>query len=176
MFLFILFGVLPEVLFYFYFFVIGKDLKKDKKALVFLASLFITYMGIKMFFKYSIYFHLLYISLNMIVLKILYGKSIKTTDIFLFSTSLLVIATLSAIAYYAIPNYAVALVVNRISLLLTIIFFKKHIRELYLKYNSLWNRNRQNPNKIRSLTIRNISIIVFNLMIFGIDLLLNTLK
>ncbi len=176
MILFLLFGVLPEVLFYFYFFTIAKELKKDKRKILFLLSLFATYIGIKMFFKYSIYFHLLYVALNMITLKILYGKIIKTTDIFLFACSILVISILSAIAYYSISNYVVALCVNRISLLLFIILFKKQIRQLYLKYNSLWNRNREKPNKIRSLTIRNISIILFNLMIFGIDLLLNSLK
>lgn len=147
MILFLLFGVLPEVLFYFYFFTIAKELKKDKRKILFLLSLFATYIGIKMFFKYSIYFHLLYVALNMITLKILYGKIIKTTDIFLFACSILVISILSAIAYYSISNYVVALCVNRISLLLFIILFKKQIRQLYLKYNSLWNRNREKPTK-----------------------------
>ena len=171
--LYFLFGILPEVLFFLFFIKTAKDLKLDKKLLSVFVFMLSAYLVLKTIFQYSIYFHLLYILSSMLFLKFVYGLKFKITDVFLFSFASILLVILSAVAYFCIPNFAIALIVNRLLMILTIFIFKNKIRKLYLKFNSVWNRNREKPNKIRSLTVRNISIICFNLMIFIIDFLLH---
>ena len=47
------------------------------------------------------------------------------------------------------------------------LFFIKYIEKLYTTYNFLWNRNYKQKNLIKSLTLRNISLTVMNLLILS---------
>ena len=60
------------------------------------------------------------------------------------------------------------LIINRILMFIFIFIFRNKI---YNKYNDIikcWNRHK-NPHKIKSLTLRNISVIIFNLMFYFIN-------
>ena len=61
------------------------------------------------------------------------------------------------------------LILNRVIIFLFLHYFKDSIRIKYKEFYSLWNRH-NNPNKIKSLTLRNISIISFNIMFWLINI------
>lgn len=172
--MYILLGIVPEVLFFLSFIVLAKGFKKDFKLLVAFVIMLAFYIGLKTIYVRSIYFYLSYIFACMISLRVLYKSRIKITDVFLFSFASILLIILTALAYYTIPNYFIAMIVSRILMLATILFFKNKIRNYYLKYKLCWNRNKENPNKIKSLTLRNISAISFNVMIFILDLILHS--
>ena len=111
--------------------------------------------------------------MTFINLKVLYKEKAQITDIFLFTAASIVLIALSAIVYiihiHTYNNYDIARIINRISLFLFLYLSRNKIRELYKKFYSHWNRH-NNPKAIKSLTLRNISIIIFNLMFWIINL------
>lgn len=171
--MYILFGVLPEVAMFSLFLTFAKGIKEKRFLLTLL--MFIAYLGLKIAFSYSVYFNICYMFATYLILKLLYKGKAKITDIFTMSFTSILLIVLSCVTYYLIPNYFLSMIVNRLLVLVMIILAKVYARDLYLKFNSCWNRNRLKPNKIKSLTLRNISIISFNIGIFVIDLFLHTL-
>lgn len=111
--------------------------------------------------------------MSFVNLKVLYKEKAQVTDIFLFATASLILIAISAFCYslfYATTkNYTSALIINRILMFVVLYFARNKIQSAYKNFCSLWNRH-NNPNKIRSLTLRNISIITFNLMFWFINL------
>lgn len=167
--LYLLLGIIPEV-FMFYFYVINIKKLKDKKFICFVGFLAV-YIISKFIFRYSVYFNLACIFGFYIILKILYKDKAKITDIFLMSFVSLMLILTSIFTYFVIKDYWISLCFNRIFVILEILF-SFFDTDIYQKYMNCWNRNKQNPNKIKSLTLRNISIITFNFMVFIINLLL----
>lgn len=159
-----------EAVYFSLFLIVGKNIKE--KRLLLIAIMIFEYLALKHFIQFNVWFQLAYTFMSFVNLKVLYKEKAQVTDIFLFavaSISLIGISLFSyGIIYFTIKQYYVALILNRI-LLFTLIFFgKKKIRKYYQKFCSLWNRHNK-PNKIRSLTVRNISIITFNLMFWLIN-------
>lgn len=167
--LYLLVGIIPEI-FLFYIYVINVKGLKEKKLLCFIGFTFI-YIVSKFIFKYSVYFNVICIFGFYGVLKILYKEKAKITDIFLISFVSFLLVLLSVFTYFCYSNYILSIIINRV-LILCFAYFSKYFKDFYVKYMICWNRNRKNPNKIRSLTLRNISIITFNFMIFIINLML----
>lgn len=169
--MYILFGILPEVLMFSLFLIFAKDLKENRILLT--LQIFAIYLFLKLILGHTIYFNLIFIFSVYILLKILYKQKAQITDIFLMNFTSILLTALSCLTYFFIPNYFVSMIVNRLLIVIVILLAKKYLRGLFVKFNSCWNRNREKPNKIRSLTLRNISIISFNVAIFIIDLLLH---
>lgn len=160
-----------EAIYFSMFLIIGKNIKNKK--LLFIGIMVFEYLMLKHFIKYSVYFQLAYTFMSYVNLKVLYKEKAQITDIFLFTAASLLLITISAasygIVYITVHEYFVALILNRIWLFSTLYFARKFIREKYKSFCSLWNRHNI-PNKIKSLTLRNISIITFNLMFWLINL------
>lgn len=166
-----------EAIYFSMFLIIGKNIKQ--KRLLFVGIMVFEYLMLKYFIKYSVYFQLAYTFMAYVNLKVLYKEKAQITDIFLFmvaSVLLIIISFISYMPFFIVTNrnvgiveYIIALVLNRI--ILTIILFKssKFIRNKYKEFCNLWNRH-SIPNKIKSLTLRNISVIMFNLMFWLINL------
>lgn len=160
-----------EAVYFSTFLIIGKDLK-HKRLLLTLIMIF-EYLMLKQFINYDVLFQLIYTFMSFINLKVLYKEKAQVTDIFLFTVSSIVLIFISMfsylIIYFTLNNYFIALCLNRILLIMFLFLCKIGIRNLYLKFISLWNRHHF-PGEIKSLTLRNISIIIFNLMFWLINL------
>lgn len=162
-----------EAIFFSMFLILGKKLKE--KRLLFTAIMIFEYLALKCVLKYNIWFQLIYTFMSFINLKVLYKEKAQITDIFLFAVASIILIILSSIAYFivffTIKNYWVALILSRILMFLFLIICNSKINKIYSKFYLLWNRH-SNKNKIRSLTLRNISIIIFNFMFWFLNIAL----
>lgn len=162
---------LPEPVYFSLFLIIGKNIKEKKLLLT--EIMIVQYLLLMHIFPFNIWFQLIYTFMSFVNLKVLYKEKAQVTDIFLFATASLILIIISAFCYgiifITIKNYVCALVINRILMFMILYFSRNKIKEIYKKFCSLWNRHNK-PNKIRSLTLRNISIIIFNMMFWIINL------
>lgn len=171
-------GMLPEVLFLTFFLIYTKNLK-TKKVKLFLGIMLL-YVVCIMLIRYIILNYLLFIFLIYILLKILYKNKAQITDIFAVNLALIYLTLNSFIcSKFLLPNYEnyyYILLLNRIILIIPFIF-KNKFNYLYKKYYKLWNRNDKEKRPIKSITLRNISLIILNISIFIINMLiLNIIK
>lgn len=165
-----IFGILPETIYFCLFMIYSKNLKEHRLRL-FLLMLF-EYFVVSCFIQYNVWLQITYTILLFIILKILYKEKALITDIFIFGASSLLLIAISALSYMAVyftvNNYIIAYILNRILMFGTLFILKDKLHNWYLKFNGLWNRK---PNqKIRSLTVRNVSVIIFNIMFYIINL------
>lgn len=160
-------GMLPEVLYFTLFLVFTKNLK-EKRLLLF-SLLAIGYVVLIMLCRFQWLFYLAYIVYSYLVLKKLYNSHI--IDLFVYSVAfsyLMLISFILKILLFDNFNYAVYYIIARICLFLPFIFRHK-FNIIYEKYKSLWNRKA--GNKIKSVTVRNSSVLFINIMIVLINVL-----
>lgn len=162
---------LLEPIYFSLFLIIGKDLK-NKRILLTCIMIF-EYIMLTSLIRFNVTFQFIYTFMSFVNLKVLYREKAQITDIFLFAAASVILIILSIITYMTskitYDNYFISLVLNRILLFLFLYLSRNKIRVLYKKFYSHWNRH-NNPKAIKSLTLRNISIIIFNLMFWVINL------
>lgn len=154
-----------ESIYFSLFLIIGKNIKEKRLSFIFI--MIIEYLLFKHFIKFNVWFQIIYTFMSFINLKVIYKAKAQVTDIFLFAVASIILILISAFCgafqiFFGI-NYICLLILNRIILFLILFGIKNKINKIYGRYCSYWNRHNNKP-KIRSLTLRNISIIVFNLM------------
>lgn len=163
-------GLIPEVLYFTLFLINTKNIKEKKIRLFLLIAL--VYVLCIMISRYKLLYYVVFIFLIYGILKLLYKSKAQIIDIFVFGISTLYLTILSFLIY--IPNnlnqYLICLVINRILLFVPFIF-KNKFNILYIKYCGLWNRNYNKKNPIKSITLRNISLISINCIIFLINII-----
>lgn len=162
----IMFGAIPEVLYFTLFLIAAKDLKDKKVRLFFL--IFIAYLLCVIVNRYKTIYYVSFIALIYIILKILYKGRTQIIDVFVISISLMYLIILSIVCFAFAKNiylYYIMLVINRILLFIPFIF-KSNIRKSYINYCRLWNRSKDKNRPIKSITLRNISLISLNIFIF----------
>lgn len=155
-------GLLPEVLYFTLFLVYTKNLKEKRLKLFLLLA--IGYIALIMICRYQLLFYLGYIVYIYLVNKFLYKAHIS--DLFVISLSSVYLTATSFIAFKITENYYLAYIINRIILYLIFIFRDK-FNNLYKTYRNLWNRNEN--NKIKSITLRNTSLLVINIFIIVLN-------
>ena len=159
-----------EAVYFALFLIYGKKL--EKKRLLFIILMVAEYLLLTSFIYYNVMFQLLYIFLSYVILKVLYREKAQITDIFLMAVASIVLILISMFAYlsiyFTIGIYFVALILNRMLLFAFLFKFKSKINDLYKSFYKLWNRH-DNPKQIKSLTIRNFSIVTFNFMLVFIN-------
>lgn len=160
-----------EPIYFALFLIIGKDLK-NKRLLLTCIMIFEYYM-LTYIFPFNVWFQFIYTFIVFVDLKFLYKEKAQITDIFLFAASSIILIILSAIIFlmhlYIFKNYYIAIIINRIILFSFLYLSKNKIRNIYKKFYSYWNRH-NNPKALKSITLRNISVISFNLMFWIINL------
>lgn len=160
-------GMLPEVLFLTLYLIFSKNIKKNKLKLFIL--LILGYVTLIMLIRYKLVFYLAYIVYAYLILKILYKSEI--IDFFVTLVGYSYLTLISLICFKLINNYYVAYIIDRFMLFIPFIF-NKYFNAIYLKYKGLWNRNDIKKRKIKSLTVRNISLLLLNFVIIGLNLIL----
>lgn len=163
-------GQVPEAIYFALFLILGKNIKN--KRILFILLMVLEYFLLTRIFVYNIYFQIIYCFLTYVILKILYKNKTQITDIFLFmfSSLLLIIFSLIGygISYFTIKNLVFASIIKDILMFLYLFLRRNKINEKYKKYYNTWNRKVN--QKVRSLTVRNISIILFNIIFYIINL------
>lgn len=159
--------LIPEVLYFTLFITYTKNIKEKRIKLFLLISLaYILCMFIQ---RYKIFYYILFIVLIYLIMKVLYRKKTQIIDVFVVSIGLIYITLLSYFCYCFLnedlSNYYFLMLIDRIILFLPFIF-KKYFNKIYKEYCRLWNRNDNEERPIKSITLRNISLVTINIAIF----------
>ena len=162
----ILLGLVPEVLFFTLFLCNTKNIKEKKVRLFLLIAISYT---LTIFIKqYVLLYYLMFIVLTYISLKILYKEKTQIIDIFIIVYSFFYVTIISYFCFLFMKqdrsNYWILYTLDRILLFIPFIF-KNKFNVLYKKYCKLWNRNDKEKRPIKSITLRNISLIAINFII-----------
>lgn len=159
-------GMIPEVLYFTLFLKFTKNI--DKHIVKLFVLLAIGYVALIMICRYEFLFYIMYIIYSYLVLKVLYKSEI--IDIFVYSIAfsyLMIVGYTFKLLLF--NNYVLYYLVVRVFMFLPFIF-KNKFNQLYILYRKLWNIRK--GNKIKSLTIRNSSLIFVNSMISTIYILI----
>lgn len=163
-----IFGNLFEIFFITVMFYKIKGLK-DKKILLFIVT-FITYFLSGFITSYSYnnqyLFYILFNVIYFFMLKLIYKKSINIVDFFIIYY-IEMILNFSCLILLKIFEYNyISYILNRIILFVLMLISSK-FNNFYKFYCYNWNRHKD--NKIKSITVRNITIISCNLMLYIIN-------
>lgn len=163
-------GMLPEVIYFTLFLVYVKDIK-EKRVKLFLGILF-SYLVCIFLAPYKVLYYVIYTILLYIILKILYKERTQIIDFFIIMYSLFYIVMLSYLICFAkdFTSYLICYFIERI-LLFSIFIFRKQFNKLYRKYCKYWNRNDTIKRPIKSITLRNISLIIINAIILVMNII-----
>lgn len=154
-------GILPDVLYYFIYIKQIKGIKS--KNLLFFLLLLVTYMLCIIVVQHQFYLYIIQDILVFIIMKLLYKSHISDMFLVIFIEFYMIL--LSTICFMFINNYYFAFIIYRLLMFLPLLCSNK-LRDMYKKYLSLWNRH-DNPKKIKSITLRNVSLVILNcLLIF----------
>ena len=164
----VLLGAVFEVLFITVMFYKIKGLKN--KNLLLLITIFISYFlsGFITSFNY-INQYLTYILLNVFIFifaKLLYKNKINVLDFFIIYYIIMTI-NFSCLFMMKIIGYNYLFLFSNRLILLIIMLFSGKLNKIYKFYCYNWNRH--NDNKVKSVTIRNFTIISCNLMLYIIN-------
>ncbi len=167
----ILLGILPDTLFITFFIVTIKRIRAKKIWLFILVLLsYIICMVVK---RYDVIYYTLFIILIYFSIYLVYKDKSNITDTFLIGFTLLYMFLTALVPSLFmkdnLENYYICLLINKILFIIPFIFMKK-IRTIYNKYNEYWNRNDNKKRPIKSISVRNISLILLNVLMFFIYL------
>lgn len=164
----LLFGIVPEAIYFTFYLCKMKNLK-NKKLLLFVAIGVLIILA-TMLSNYNLYLYLLLILGIYAVIKLLYKRKVQIIDIFVIDCLYAYLMIVSFVSFYVFKNnvemYWYAYVLDRILLFIPTVVAKK-LKMLYNLYCKLWNRNER--NKLRSISVRNTSLILMNVFIFIIN-------
>lgn len=163
----ILLGAIPDVLYYYLYITKIKEVKA--KRIILFVLMFLNYIVFNMILRYNLYLYLLYDVMMFMFIKLLYKSEIN--DFFLVLFIDIYYIFLSSSCFFLIPNYAIALLASKIFMFLPLIY-KNKIINLYKSYCKMWNRNDNAKYPIKSLTLRNISLVSLNAIVIILDFFL----
>ena len=166
-------GMLPEIIYFTKFMEYAKNIKEHRIKFFLLITL--AYILCILVSQYKILYYVAFIFICYLLMKLVYKEKAQIIDIFVFSVSFLYITFSSLICFQFVKedmsNYYLILIINRFTLILPFLF-KNKFNILYNNYKSLWNRNNKIKRPIKSITLRNISLICLNVFIFIANLTL----
>ena len=169
----ILLGLIPEVLFFTLFITYTKGIKEKRVKLFLLIS--IAYILCMFIQRYKIFYYMLFVILIYWIMKFLYKKKTQIIDVFIINLASIYLTFLVILLYPLINDnyyhYFVLYFLNRILLFIPFIF-RKYFNKFYKKYYGLWNRNDNEKRPIKSITLRNISLVVMNISIFILNIVI----
>ena len=164
----LLLGNLFEIFFLAFMIYKTKDLHKNM-ILLFLGITFIYFIcGAIVSFTYNnqYVFYILFDVLIFLLLKIIYKKKTQILDIFMIYYFEMILNFTSLICMRIFNYTMLAFYINRI-VLAFICALHKNFAKLYRTYIENWNR--KDGNKIKAITVRNISILAMNLTLYIIN-------
>lgn len=115
--------------------------------------------------RYNLYLYLVFDILIYFILKLLYKSKINDFFLVIFLDVLFFIC--SGLCYIVPNMYEVTAVVNKLLLILIMLFSNK-FSKVYKAYTLMWDRHREKKMPLKSITLRNISLTVLNIFIVTI--------
>jgi len=175
----ILIGQISEALYFALFLIYGKGLK-NKRA-IFTLLMIAEYLFLKhaVHLNYTIVFQITYTFFTYAFLKILYKEKSQITDIFLFTGSLIILLAFTIPFLWLnqyIGNINIACAISKVCLFAFLFATRNKLNKWYKKYYSHWNRKHEGNPKIKSLTLRNASIVTFNLLFYITHIIITNIK
>lgn len=165
----ILLGQVPEAIFFAMFVILTKSLKE--RRCLFILLMVIEYLILKIFFKYNIWFQILYTTIACLTIKLLYGQKSQIIDVFTFTIASLILVISSILAFLVFrPNMIIIAIANRILLFVFLYLFRNQLPKIQKVYCKLWNRNDTVKKKMKSTTFRSLNMVIFNVLFYGINL------
>ena len=164
-------GQIPEAIYFSLFMIYAKNIKTKRLLLTILLTL--EYILLTRFLVLNIWFQIIYTFLSYMILKILYKEKAQITDIFLFTFSTIILGIFSVpflILNLYIKNIYLCCIISKVILFISFMFYKAKINKYYIKICKLWNRNDAEKRKIKSLTLRNICIVTFNIIFILVNI------
>lgn len=160
-------GIIPESIYLSFFFIFAKQIKFKKRILF--SLILASYSICSIFLAFSIWFHIVFIASIYLILLLLCKSQL--IDVFLISNAYIVLTIITLICFL-IPHYMTGVIFHNVFLFLFVLCFKNKLSLYYNKYCKLWNKN--NNAIIKSITIRNISIILFNILLYVLNIIIIT--
>lgn len=159
----LLIGAIPEIIYITLSLIYFKDIKN--KQFILLVAIAFSYISCIMISQYNIFYYLMFYILCYIFLRILYKEKIQINDIFLILFITLYLSLTSIISFQFVKddfsNYYILAIISKILLFIPFIF-KDKLNLIYKNYCKLWNRNDLEKRHIKSITLRNICMIILN--------------
>lgn len=164
----LIFGILFEISFITLMIIRIKDIK-EKKIRLFLsvtATYFLSGILINFTYNNQYIFYILFNVICFLFLKLLYKRKTNLVDLF-FIYYVEMILNFSCLILMVILGYNTLFAITNRILLIIIVLLSKNINKLYKLYSNNWNR--KTNNKIKSITLRNVTIISSNIMLYIIN-------
>ena len=163
----LLLGQIPEAIFFALFMIYAKGLKE--KRFLFTVLMVVEYVLLLNIFPYNFKFHISFMILTYLLLKMFYKEKCQITDVFILAIGYIVLAISSVL--FSIPkmlniisNYTICIILNRIFLFIFLFVFNYKLINIQNLYKKLWNRNDKVPKKIKTTTFRALNLVVFNIL------------
>ena len=154
-----------EIMFIGYVLIKIKDIKSKKMFVYLIVGFAYILGGIITNFNYEkqYLFYLIFTFLSYILLKVKYKKHFEIYDIFtiFYIGEIIFIASLGSMLLVGY-NYYLVFLCRLILLIIMYLANKFNINKLYKRIYINWNKG----HKIKSITLRNIFIIAFNILLF----------
>lgn len=171
----ILLGLVPEAIFFSLFIIFTKNYKHKVKNVVFTLLMIAGYIVLKQLLPRNVYCQIIYLAYVPLLMFLLYRDKFHISDVFVMSWASIIMTLLQVIfipLLYLFGNesYMIMWIINRILNFVLLFAFKSKLNKVYAYFISQWNRNREHPNKIKALTIRNVCVISLNISIFVLNL------
>lgn len=172
----ILLGALPEALYFAIVVIFAKHITAKRNIFTIMIGYTIVYIISSILLYCNIWFYVLLFASLYGVLR-LADKSTEKVDLFLLTTSATLLALFGYLCYgvqLVVGSYAFAYVLNRLCLFWSIVTLAPRLHKWYNVFKNSWNVN---PNsKIKSITLRNIIIVVLNVLIILVNIALLAIK
>lgn len=175
----IIIGQIPEAIFFSLFMIYAKGIKK--KRIVFTILMIAEYLSLKYVahLNYTIWFQIIYTFMSYLILKILYKEKAQIIDIFIFIESLIILLIFT-IPFLVLNNFInniyLCCLLSKITLFIFFFIIRNKLFKINTGYYKLWNRDDSKKRKIKSLTLRNISIVAFNILFYITNILIINIK
>ena len=164
----LLLGQIPEAVFVALFMVFSKNIKT--KRIIFLIITVVDYVLLIYTFKYNWGFHILFMIITYIILKVLYKERTQIVDIFIFAIAYIYIIITSFVCVIFTRNVVIASIINRLLLFIPLFVLNYKLSVIQSVYKKYWNRNDKIKKKMKSVTFRSLNIVIFNLLFVIINI------
>lgn len=167
--LIVLLGQIPEAVFISLFMIFTKNLKE--KRILFTILMIVEYLLLMAIFAYNWMFHILYVIIAHLTLKLLYKRKAQITDIFLLTLTYVPMIASSALCFLLSGgNVIIGCIINRIILFVPLLILNYKLNKIQNIYKKYWNRNDAIKKKIKSITFRSLNVVLFNLLFVLINI------
>lgn len=171
----VLLGQIPEAIYFALFMIFTKRIKE--KRILFVMLMICEYILMLKAMPYSVYGRIGYFVISYITLKVLYKEKAQITDIFTLAIASIILIILSAIPSFIFLNnmgnmtiYIIYIILTRILIFGFLFIFNKKLCNIQLLYKKFWNRNDKVKLKMKSATFRSLSVVIFNIMFYIINI------